>query len=73
MVMICIKNIILNQTPSTDQFNKADLAMLHDVKLPQPRLIKRIAGGMNDVTQPILLRQDEHGVQQTFHGIARLD
>lgn len=47
--------------------------MLHDVELSQPRLIKGIAGGMNDMTQSILLCQDEHGVQQTFHRIGRLD
>jgi hypothetical protein len=31
------------------------LAMLHDIKLPKPRLVERIAGGMYDVTESVLL------------------
>lgn len=41
--------------------------MLHDIELPQPCLIKGITGGVNNVTQSVLLRQDQHRVKETFH------
>lgn len=37
-----------------------DLTVLHYVQLPQPRLIEGIAGRMDDMTQPVLLCQDQH-------------
>jgi hypothetical protein len=44
-----------------------NLAMLHDVELAQPCLIKRVAGSVDDVAQPILLRQYQHRIQKAFH------
>lgn len=34
--------------------------MLHDIELPQPRLVEGVAGGMYNMAQSILLRQDQH-------------
>lgn len=47
--------------------------MLHDVKLPEPRLIERITGGVYDVTEAVLLGQHEHRVKETFHRARRLN
>jgi hypothetical protein len=49
------------------------LAMLHDVELPEPRLVERIAGGVYDVTESVLLGQHEHRVKETFHRVRGLD
>lgn len=50
-----------------DQSPTTNLAVLHDVELTQPCLIKRVAGSVDDMTQPILLRQHQHRVQKAFH------
>lgn len=50
-----------------------NLAVLHDVELTQPCLIKRVASSVDDVTQPILLRQHQHRVQKAFHRLCRLN
>lgn len=47
--------------------------MLHDVQLPEPCLVERVASRVDDVTQSILLRQDEHSVQQALHRVCRPD
>jgi hypothetical protein len=49
------------------------LAMLHDIQLSEPCLIKRVAGCVNDVAEPILLCQNEHRVQESFHRFNGLD
>ena len=49
------------------------LAMLHDVELPEPRLVEWIAGGVYDMTKPVLLGQHEHRVKEAFHRIRRLN
>lgn len=49
------------------------LAMLHDVELPQPGLIKGVTGGVNNMAQAILLCQDEHRVEETLHGFRRMN
>jgi hypothetical protein len=45
------------------------LAVLHNVKLPKPRLIKRITRSVDDMTKSILLGDDQHRVQKTLHCI----
>lgn len=52
---------------------RTNFAVLHNVSLPQPSLIKRFARGVNDMTQSILFGQHEHGVQQTLHSATGLD
>ena len=47
--------------------------MLHDVKLSQPGLIERIAGGVYDMTKSVLFCEDQHRVQKTFHRLGGLD
>ena len=47
--------------------------MLHDVELPEPGLVERVASRVYDVAQPVLLRQHEHGIQKTLHSFCRLD
>lgn len=47
--------------------------MLDNVQLSQPGVVKRITGGMNDVTQPVLFGKREHGVQEALHSFHRLD
>ena len=47
----------------------AYLAVLHDVQLTQPRLIKRVACRVYYVTQSVLLGENQHGVEETLHGI----
>lgn len=42
--------------------NGNNFAMLHDVELEQPVLVKRIASSMDDVTQSVLLCQDKHRI-----------
>jgi len=49
------------------QVPHTNLTVLHDVELAQPCLIKGVASSVDDVTQPILLRQHQHGVQKAFH------
>ena len=49
------------------------LAVLHDVQLPEPRMVERVAGRVYNVTQPILLREHQHCVQKAFHRIDRTD
>ena len=49
------------------------LAMLHDIQLSKPCLIKRVASCVNDVTESILLCQNEHRVQESFHRLDGLD
>ena len=43
--------------------------MLHDVQLPEPRMVERVAGRVYNVTQAILLREHQHCVQKALHGI----
>ena len=40
-----------------------DLAVLHHVSLPQPSLVEWFTRGMDDMAQPVLFRQHEHGVK----------
>lgn len=47
--------------------------MLHDIELPEPRLIKRIASGMYDMAESVLFGENECRVQENFHGICRTD
>jgi hypothetical protein len=47
--------------------------MLYDVQLSQRCLIERITRSMYDVTQSVLLRQDEHRVEQALHRLCRLN
>ena len=49
------------------------LAVLHNVQLPEPRMVERVAGRVYNVTQPILLREHQHCVQKTLHRIDRAD
>jgi hypothetical protein len=49
-----------------------NFAMLHDVELPKPCLVKRVASSMYDVTKSILFCQHEHRVEETLHCIRRL-
>lgn len=49
------------------------LAVLHDIQLSEPCLIKRVTGCVNNVTEAILLCQNEHRVQEGFHRLDRLD
>jgi len=49
------------------------LAVLHDVQLSEPCLIKWVASRMNDVAESILLCQNEHRVQESFHCFNGLD
>ena len=45
--------------------------MLHHVKLPEPRLIEWVTCCVYNMAQTILLRDHEHGIQDTLHGISR--
>lgn len=49
------------------------LAVLHDIQLPEPCLIKWITCCVNDVAESVLLRQNEHRVQEGFHRFNGLD
>lgn len=40
-----------------------DLAVLHHICLPQPSLVEWFTCGMDDMTQPVLFGQHEHGVK----------
>jgi hypothetical protein len=60
MVMIYIHNT--NQLLKTTQGVDAYLAVLHHVQLPQPCLIEWVAGGMDNMAQPVLLCEHQHRV-----------
>jgi hypothetical protein len=49
------------------------LAVLHDIQLSEPSLIKWVASCVNDVAELILLCQNEHRVQESFHRLNGLD
>ena len=61
----------MSDNGATKQLEIPDLTMLHYIKLPEPRLIKGIAGRVYDVTETVLLRDNEHRVQEAFHGVRR--
>ena len=50
-----------------------NLAVLHDIQLSEPCLIKRVASCVNNVTEAILFCQNKHRVQKGFHRLDRLD
>lgn len=52
---------------------RIDLAMLHDVELPQPGLIERIAGSVYNMAKSILFCKDQHRVQKAFHCFSGLN
>ena len=56
MVMICTKNDRSGHG-APKRGKCTDLAVLHDVQLPQPCLVKRIARRVNDMAEPVLLRE----------------
>jgi hypothetical protein len=49
------------------------LAVLHNVELSEPSLIEWIACRVYDMAESVLFRQDQHRIQETLHGIIRLD
>jgi hypothetical protein len=49
------------------------LAVLHDIQLSEPCLIKGIASRVNNMAESVLLCQDEHRVQEGLHRFDRLD
>lgn len=53
--------------------NRNNLTMLHDIELPQPRLVERVGRGVDDVAEPVLFGEDEHGVEEGFHGRGGVD
>lgn len=52
---------------------KMHLAVLHDIQLSEPCLIKKVTSCVNDVAESILFGQNEHIVQEGFHRLNRLD
>ena len=63
----------INYCVTSRSKKRTDLAMLHDVKLSQPCLIERIAGGVYDMTKSVLFCEDQHRVEKTFHRLGGLD
>ena len=49
------------------------LAVLHNVQLSKPCLVKGVAGCVNNMAESILLCQDKHRVEESFHRFDRLD
>lgn len=47
--------------------------MLHDIHLAQPCLVEAITRRMHDMTESVLLRKNEHGVEEALHRLGRTD
>ena len=63
----------INNARKKRQKKRTHLAMLHDVELPQPGLIERIARGMYNMTKSVLFCKDQHRVKQAFHRLSGLN
>jgi hypothetical protein len=50
-----------------------NLAVLHDVELPEPSLVEWITGGVYDMAQSILFRENKHRVKDALHRLCTLD
>ena len=69
--MICVQKISSEVKVSVTRNDY--LAMLRYVKLPKPRLVEWITGGVYNMTKSVLLGQHEHRVKEAFHRIRRLN
>ncbi len=48
---------------------QAYFAMLHDVQLSKPCLIKGVTSRVYNMTKSVLFRQHEHRIEETLHRI----